>query len=369
MTGEPILIVDDTPVNLKLTRLLLEREGVQVRTAASAEEALEVLEGFRPRLVLADIQLPGMDGLQMTRRIKADPRNRGVLVVALTAYAMKGDEEKAREAGCDGYITKPIDTRRFADRLREYLGSGGQAQAHCVAATSPALAGDQNLAELRQRFLAEGLRQVRQWREHLSDRLDPLTTGSSAHQMVGAGGLLGYPEISLRAREAEQLLRERPLDVGQLADTLEELENEFSHPAAGEGGVISPPGAGARPTARVLLAAADPDSLSMVKAILESQTVECLISADGTSALEVILQERPDAAVLHANLPGMNGYQVLQAVRERKLPVKVLLLASDGRPEAAGADDWLPEPFHPFEPVLRLNRLLSNRLLKTQFTP
>lgn len=132
---------------------------------------------------------------------------------------------------------------------------------------------------------------------------------------------------------------------------------------------MPPAGATARPTARVLLAAADPDSLSMVKAILESQAVECLTSADGKSALEAIVQEKPDAAVLHANLPGMNGYQVLQAARERELPVKVLLLASDGRPEAAGADDWLPEPFHPFEPVLRLNRLLSNRLLKTQFTP
>ncbi len=369
MTGEPILIVDDTPVNLKLTRLLLEREGFQVRTAASAEEALEVLEAFRPRLVLADIQLPGMDGLQMTRRIKADPRNRNMLVVALTAYAMKGDEEKAMEAGCDGYITKPIDTRRFADRLRTYMGSSGQPKAQGIAATTPALAGDENLGDLRQRFLTEGLRQVRQWRLDLAGQLDPLTMGSSAHQMVGAGGLLGFPEISVRAREAEQLLRERPLDLGQLADTLEQLENEFSHPAVGGGGAMPPAGATARPTARVLLAAADPDSLSMVKAILESQAVECLTSADGKSALEAIVQEKPDAAVLHANLPGMNGYQVLQAARERELPVKVLLLASDGRPEAAGADDWLPEPFHPFEPVLRLNRLLSNRLLKTQFTP
>ncbi len=185
---------------------------------------------------------------------------------------------------------------------------------------------------------------------------------------MGAGGLLGFPEISLRAREAEQILRERPLDAGQLADTLEELENEFSHPSGAE--EVAPLSAApVRPAARVLLAAEDPDSLSMVKAILESQSVDCLAAADGRTALDTIAREKPDAAVLHAKLRGMSGYQVLQAVREQGLPVKVLLLASDGRPEAAGADDWQPEPFHPFEPVLRLNRLLSNRLLKTPFTP
>ena len=368
MTGEPILVVDDVPANLKLTRLLLEREGFEVRTTGSAEEALEVLESFRPRLVLADIQLPGIDGLEMTRRIKADPRNRDVLVVALTAYAMKGDEEKAIAAGCDGYITKPIDTRRFAQQLREYMGPAGQAQAHRVPGGPPAPVGEDEIGELRRRFLAEGLRQVRRWREELSEHLDPLTTGSSAHQWVGAGGLLGFPEISLRAREAEQILRERPLDAGQLADTLEELENEFSHPSGAE--EVAPLSAApVRPAARVLLAAEDPDSLSMVKAILESQSVDCLAAADGRTALDTIAREKPDAAVLHAKLRGMSGYQVLQAVREQGLPVKVLLLASDGRPEAAGADDWLPEPFHPFEPVLRLNRLLSNRLLKTPFTP
>src|ERR1051325_9107098 len=121
MAADSILIVDDTPVNLKLTRILLEHEGYDVRTATCADEALKMLESFRPRLVLADIQMPGMDGLEMTRRIKADPRNRGIVVVALTAFAMKGDEERAMQAGCDGYITKPINTRALGDRIRGYL--------------------------------------------------------------------------------------------------------------------------------------------------------------------------------------------------------------------------------------------------------
>ena len=121
MAGEPILIVDDTPVNLKLTRILLVNEGYKVLTAASAEEALELLKSYRPASVLADIQLPGMDGLQFTRRIKQDEATRDIVVVALTAFAMKGDEQKAIDAGCDGYIAKPINTRELGERIRQYL--------------------------------------------------------------------------------------------------------------------------------------------------------------------------------------------------------------------------------------------------------
>ncbi len=111
MPGEPILIVDDNPVNLKLARVLLASEGYTVRTATNAEEALAALAEFHPRLILMDIQMPGMDGLELTRRLKADPATTDIAVVAVTAYAMKGDEERARAAGCDEYVVKPIDTR------------------------------------------------------------------------------------------------------------------------------------------------------------------------------------------------------------------------------------------------------------------
>jgi two-component system, cell cycle response regulator DivK len=123
LAGDPILIVDDNPVNLKLARVLLCAEGYDVRTATDADEALEVLTEFHPRLILMDVQLPGMDGLELTRRLKRDPAMCGVIILALTAYAMKGDERRVLDAGCDGYVSKPIDTRSFPGIVAHYLAS------------------------------------------------------------------------------------------------------------------------------------------------------------------------------------------------------------------------------------------------------
>jgi len=124
MSGDAILVVDDNPANLKLVRVLLAANGYEVRTAADADEARAALVEFRPRLVLMDIQLPGMDGLELTRRLKADPAMRGTMIVALTAYAMKGDEQKALAAGCDGYVTKPIDVDALPGLVAGWLGRG-----------------------------------------------------------------------------------------------------------------------------------------------------------------------------------------------------------------------------------------------------
>ena len=121
MAGEAILIVDDNPTNMKLVHVLLASEGYDVRAAADAEEALDVLKQFQPRMILMDIQLPGIDGLELTRRLKLDPATRDITIVGLTAYAMKGDKERILAAGCDGYIQKPIDTRTLPQLVAEYL--------------------------------------------------------------------------------------------------------------------------------------------------------------------------------------------------------------------------------------------------------
>ena len=123
MADKCILIVDDNELNLKLMRWLLEKQGYSVHTAANAEAARARVRVVNPDLILMDIQLPDIDGLQLTREFKADPGLRRIPIVAVTSYAMKGDRQKTLDAGCDGYITKPIDTQQFPLEIKKFFGS------------------------------------------------------------------------------------------------------------------------------------------------------------------------------------------------------------------------------------------------------
>ncbi|HLK69068.1 MAG TPA: response regulator [Bryobacteraceae bacterium] len=502
MAGEAILIVDDTPVNLKLTRILLVNEGYKVLTANSAEEALELLRSFHPSLVLADIQLPGIDGLELTRRIKLNEATRDITVVALTAFAMKGDEQRAVTAGCDGYITKPIDTRALGSRVREFLDR----RAETVAGPPPPPAGSEQatipaaeLKSLRTRFLEEGQDQARRWLLDLESTFDANSAARTVHQWIGAGGLLGYTAISRLAREVEAILMERPVDQTQLRESLTSLALAFSgpkdardlpvspavvKPLAGkkialvgmptnEGHRLSvtlqrveavpilfpfserpdsqemracqivvvyvlpdstapqlldperlsspvvlvgaredilaltpdlqavareflmdawqpeealirlsrvlsdpqpthqgaaaanapPPGASGRP--RILIADDDPTVIALVRASLKNFGMDIETAANGRSAMEAIRRYQPHAAVIDVNMPGMDGYEVLSAIRTEGLHVRVLLLTARQqesdviRAFTLGADDYVVKPFGPMELVARLKRLLA----------
>jgi CheY-like chemotaxis protein len=121
MNTRRILVIDDHPVNLKLACDVMEHEGYLVDRAGNAEAALACIDRRLPDLILMDLGMPGMDGLTLTRRLRSQEATRGIPIVALTAFAMKRDEEKAMEAGCDAYIAKPIDTRRLPGQLAEVL--------------------------------------------------------------------------------------------------------------------------------------------------------------------------------------------------------------------------------------------------------
>ena len=121
MANERVLVVDDNVANQKLVSFILARRGFVVRQALDATEALAEIAAHPPRLILMDVQMPGMDGLSLTRLLRQRPELKDVVIVALTAYAMAGDDRKALEAGCDGYVSKPIDTHTFADLVAGYL--------------------------------------------------------------------------------------------------------------------------------------------------------------------------------------------------------------------------------------------------------
>lgn len=504
MPGEPILVVDDTPVNLRLTRILLINEGYKVMTALSAEEALELMRSFRPRMVLTNIQLPGMDGFELAQQLKADPNNRGMVVIALTAHATPGDEQRAVDAGCDGYFIRPIDTRTLRARIREHLERTVPLQPE-AAAGSEAQSGTMPQAELlalRRRFLAEGQELVRGWLLDLEGEFDPDEAARVAHQWVGTGGMLGYTAISRLARGAEQALLERPLETSSVRDALTELALSFNSPREAREAPVSsailsalsgkriavvgfPPkdaqrlclaldrasaspeffahserpdsraalechlavvyvgqgiensawldperahaasrpmvfagsrddllalskdaqslareflmdfwqpeevlvrlslalsqplsrlGRTASPAGRVpgtggrvpvLVADDDPTVMDLVRTALCNFGMEVHAAADGPTALDALRRIRPRAAVLDVNMPGMDGYEVLTAVRAEQLPVRVLLLTARQQESdvlrgfALGADDYMVKPFSPMELVARLKRLLG----------
>jgi CheY-like chemotaxis protein len=119
-----ILVVEDNDMNMQLVEYLLEEGGYSIIKAASGEEALAITGDTTveaPNLILMDIHLPGMDGLSVVRAIKAQPQMAGIPILALTAHAMRGDRDRFLEAGCDGYISKPIDVKTFLTSIQQYL--------------------------------------------------------------------------------------------------------------------------------------------------------------------------------------------------------------------------------------------------------
>ena len=117
-----VLVVEDHAENRRIVRLLLNHAGIEMIEAVTGEEGIAVAETERPDVILMDIQLPGLDGYEATRRIKANPELRHIPIIVVTSYALSGDDVKAFEAGCDAYVTKPFVPRELLAKIRGYLG-------------------------------------------------------------------------------------------------------------------------------------------------------------------------------------------------------------------------------------------------------
>lgn len=230
MKHASILLVEDNASNSKLARILLEREGHEVRTAADADEALAVLQRFAPQLILMDIQLPGMDGLTLTRKLKADARTRDIPVVAMTAYAMKGDESRALEAGCQGYITKPIDTRHFAADVLGHLSVAAARSKSAAEAANRRRAFESAFDELRDEYVRGLEDYVKELCAHAgsADTADAWTAQHAAlariaHKLTGTGSTYGFPAITEAARALEHALKRKSQD-NEIGDAVRKVE-------------------------------------------------------------------------------------------------------------------------------------------------
>jgi len=374
MANNSILIVDDTPVNLKLVRVLLSRQGFDVRTANTAEEALEVAQSFHPNLVLADIQLPGMDGLEMTRRLKSDPATRQTIVLALTAFAMKGDEQKAFAAGCDGYITKPIDTRTFPALIRKYL-SRDAGTANGVTPT-PTAADDRNgvpLRDLQQTFLSEAIGHSGRLIGTLGSGLDQAQALVMAHRWAGTAGSIGYPEISRHARELEtQLAQNGAASQAKTREALVHLARLFAE------GLEELSGGGTKTTPS-LPAAPLPDlsSPDLMKALAGKRfalvgfaSEEAAKLSQGLSRLQAFSRELgggaaiPDSETLRPyDLVLLSVPPAMSSIPQWNKPVVLVgprdILLRLAQPAQANSEDFLFTPWTVEDAILRSYFVMS----------
>ena len=517
MANETIVVVDATPVNLKLTDILLRKEGYKVHTTTDAEQALTLLGSARPDMMLVEMQLPGMSGLELTRRIKQDARTRHIVVVALTAGGAKGDDDQAIQAGCDGCISKPIETLTLARRVREYLE---QRAAQAPPLEEPAAEhprgfpggitlSPSELESVRRRFLEEGAVQCRRLLESLDRPFDIPESLRLARGWVEAAHALDYAVLAILAGEAEKLLRAKSPDPLALCDALSNLLIGFVEPpeaaigpvprtieavlkgksvaligmdgeeadrlcgmlerasakpkplvadavpAAGalsacnlvvvhvrpetfgthwlhprtvaelkqplvligtrdhlldldpsvlprasdllidgwqpeealirlshalqRAALVVPSGAQVAPAipnfgmpmpreitreSEVLIADDDLTVRLMVRSLIQGAGIKCRMACDGTEALQAVRDCRPPAVILDVNMPGIDGYEVLAAIRNEGLPVRVILLtarqqeADITRGFKFGADDYVIKPFNPSELLARLKRYL-----------
>src|SRR5690242_9565986 len=224
MNAETVLVVDDAPANLKLTELVLAGAGYDIQTARDAEEALTMLRDIRPRAVLTDLHLPGIDGLELARRLRADPATQDSVILAVTASALRSDEQSAVAAGFDGFIVKPYDTRKLSAIVRQHLART------TAFGTRPRLeAGSLPTAELRRRFLAEGAEQSRRLIETLGTDFDRENARAIFKRWSGLGGTFGEKQISRLAQQAELFLDgPHPQASPQLHEILNQLFRLFT---------------------------------------------------------------------------------------------------------------------------------------------
>jgi two-component system, cell cycle response regulator len=412
MHDKTILVIEDHELNLKLVKTLLQRGSLRVLGTGDAESGIELARSGKPDLILMDIQLPGMDGLAATRLIKNDPLLRQIPVVAMTSYAMKADLEKAKEAGCDGYITKPIDTRNFLDTICKFLQDPpplsarnregepyqkkilivddeplnlkllqahlvqSKYEVHCARSGSEAL---EKAAQVSPDLILldvmmpgmDGYEVTRKLKEDPQSRDIPIilitALGGQDDKLkgleAGADEFLNKPvqKIELLARIRSLILYKQLREQFTLRSQVETL---LQYPSAGWD-------SGERSSApqRVLVVEDDPNEAKLVSRHLKGMPLEIEMVASGEEALRLLEEKEMDLVLLDILLPGMDGFEVCRRLkaRDRTRPTQVLLMTCFSDLECktkgfeSGADDLLAKPINGYELEIRLNTLLKKK--------
>jgi PAS domain S-box-containing protein len=331
MAGECILVVDDSAANLKLARVVLEHEGYEVRTAGDAEGALRELSTHTPRLILMDVKLPGMDGLELTRRLKTDVVTQDIVILALSASATKDDEQNALAAGCDGYVAKPIDVGALPRVIARYLLARqvpSRVSPSRTLTAGPILVVEDNAVTRKMMRVAltaegysvleakDGQTALRLVAEHepamvlLDCKLPDMDGFDIARQLrtlvpnlpiVAVTGWAHADEARvLTAGFIDILLK--PVGPSRLIEIVERYARH-SGPRTSSNAKV------------VLLADDDAMQRKLGQIALTHAGFEVLIAEDGESAVRQALEHKPDIIVSDVLMPRMDGFAVCKATR------------------------------------------------------
>ena len=372
--GRRILVVEDNPLNLKITVALSRKEGFVVDMAKSAEEAIARLNANRPDLVITDLNLPGMDGLDLARVVKKNPAWKSIVVILLTADNSNELDTRAHDAGCACLINKPIDARLFPGVISAFLGMPDH-----VADASPL--DDLPIADLRKEFLASGAAECRELLSEFTavrqfvPEVDFASIRNAVHRWAGVGGTLGFPSITRQARKLEALIEsEDSSKRDELREKLMRLLREFEHavpeiqPAAAprkQYVVFGEVAEAVKPM--VLVVDDDPTIRALVKLSLQSAGFDYRLADNGVLACTLARNDPPDAIVLDVDMPRMNGFEVLYALRNqwctRKIPV-ILLTARRTEEDIVhaaqlGALNYMSKPFEVNDLLNRLHEVIA----------
>lgn len=351
-----VLLAEDNPQLRKLLEIHLRASGYEVIPAADGAEALAKARLGPPDCILSDVLMPRLDGFKLCRALREDARLHSVPVVLVSSGVIEdADRELARHAGASHYVARTPDCGEILRALAEAVEHSADAPGETAEGALPGL---------RRRFLADGLEDCRRLIDAAARAtLEESAARATLHRWAGIGGTLGFPQISQLAYELEHV-------VGQdLRPGLEDLEALFHAalrrlPAEGPLSATAPAVSPNR--AEVVVADDDLTVAALVTAILKKHGIGCVIARHGREALQVIRELKPDVLVLDINMPEMDGFEVLGALRrEAALRSTAVVMLTARQREAdvlrgfsLGADDYVVKPFGPLELVARVKRLL-----------
>ena len=413
MDGKTILVVEDNELNMKLIRALLQIGQFRVLEAPNAEIGLQFARKEKPDLILMDIQLPGMDGLIATGILKEDPSTQKIPVVALTSYAMEGDREKARAAGCDDYISKPIDTRQFLNRIWKLVPNGHEPHLQPFREAPDRkrilIVDDEpmniklleaqippDLYEISRAYSGvEGLQKIFQNPPDLV-LLDIMMQGMDGYEVTrklktdpdskdipiilvtALGGIedkitgliAGADEFLNRpVQRVELLARVRSLIL------FKELQEQYASRSQVEGlhkggsEDRESPGVSSIPQ-KVLVVEDTALDAKLIHRYLHELSLELEFISNGTDALARIQENSIDLIVLDILIPGLDGFEICGQLkkeeRTRNIQILVTTSLSDLQTKAKmfelGADDILIKPINGYELRVRVNNLLRKKI-------